>query len=273
MPFRISISFLPLVLLFVIAVPTSHARMESLTPEQMRSAVFVETIYLPTPGEFFTALDKRCQPNWTQLVKASVPVNTSRREHLALQLGVLMADGFIAIEAHDGQSVKNTSRDIFNLSKKLNVSQNVLPRVQSINNFADESRWSTLREELDAAHNDIRLSMLEQKDHDLVVFMSLGSWVRQMQLASGLIAQRYDQAASALLVQPAVVGHLIDRLNAMPEKTRDTTLVKQLVASMESVRSKMSKEPVASLTEPEVTELAGFMSTMLHATAEPPPKS
>ena len=47
---------------------------------------------------------------------------------MALNLGTLIADGYIAVEAHDGQQVKNIGKDVLALAKKLSVSQSVLAR-------------------------------------------------------------------------------------------------------------------------------------------------
>ncbi|MFM8715433.1 MAG: hypothetical protein ACKOF3_01395, partial [Spartobacteria bacterium] len=119
------------------AIPSlAPAAEERLTPEQMRDAAFLDTVSIPTPGEFFLAVDKQCQPNWSKVLRPVVPATTSDREIIALQLGILVADGFMAIEAQDGQSVKNTARDILLLAKKLNVSHQILARSQSISDFA-----------------------------------------------------------------------------------------------------------------------------------------
>src|SRR5258707_9393277 len=62
----------------------------------------------------------------------------------------LIADGFIAVEAKDGQQVKNIGSDIIKLAKALGVSEKLLGRGSSINERSEErrvgkecrSRWS-----------------------------------------------------------------------------------------------------------------------------------
>ena len=72
------------------------------------------------------------------------PENTSNRYQIALILGTLVADGYIAVEAQDSQGVKNIGKEIINLAKKLNVSQSVLGRGNSINDFAENNDWNAL---------------------------------------------------------------------------------------------------------------------------------
>ena len=96
-----------------------------------------------------------------------------------------MADGYIAVEAQDSQGVKNIGKEIINLAKKLNVSQSVLGRGNSINDFADNNDWNALREELEATQNEVKLDMFEQKDNNLVTLVTLGAWIRGTETQAG----------------------------------------------------------------------------------------
>jgi len=258
--------------LLLSGIVASHASPTVLDSEQMSSAVFMETVTLPSPGEFFAAVDKQFQPNWSQLVKPAVPVATTQREHLALQLGVLLADGFVAIEAQDGQTAKNNGRDVLSLAKKLNVSQNVLARGKNISDLADKGDWRTLREELDAMQNDIRLSMQEQNDYDLLVFLMIGSWIRQMEIAADLLIKNPIPDATELLVQPAILEHLLERLNGLPEKARANPLPQTFLAKLEPMKNHMAKGAYAPLDDASVREIAATMTALLNTAAEPPAK-
>ncbi len=260
------------VLLVFLLGSAAFAKPRGLDREKMRKAVFMETVTLPSPGEFFAAVDKQFQPNWSQLVRPAVPVATPQREHLALQLGVLLADGFVAIEAQDGQAAKNNGRDVLNLARKLNVSQNVLARGQNISDLADQGDWRTLREELDAMQNDIRLSMQEQNDYDLLVFLMIGSWVRQMEIAADLLIKSPIPEARELLVQPVILNHLLERLDGLPEETRSNPLARNYQAKLQALKVHMTKGSYAPLEDQSVHDIAATMSGLLHATAEPPPK-
>lgn len=251
----------------------AEAKPRRLDREEMRSAVFMETVALPSPGEFLLAVDKQFDPNWSQLVKASVPATTTRREHLALQLGVLLADSYVAVEAQDGQAARNAGRDLIATARKLNVGQNVLARGQGLAALADNADWRTLREELDATQNDIRLSMHEQNDHALLVFLMAGSWVRQMELAAALAETNPSPGAFALLIQPAIAGHLRDRMASLPEKQRSTPLVQHFLAKLAETKNLMDKGLHSPLPADSVRGIAVIMADLLAATAEPPPKS
>lgn len=241
-----------------------NAAQERLSAHQMRDAIFLETVSTPTPAEFFLALGKQSQPNWSKFIRPAVPAATADREQIALQLGILVADGFLAIEAQDGQSVKNTSRDILLLAKKLNVSQQIVARGQSISDFADAGDWRCLREELDAMQNDIRLSLLEQKDSPLVVLASAGSWIRQMEMASNILSSSENPSSTGLVTQPEVATRILNRVQNLPSGSKKSPLVQNLTAVLQTASSLMS-ETNSDMPCESVQTLATAMSGLSHA--------
>ena len=127
----------------------------------------------------------------------------SNRAQIALNLGGLIADGFIAVEAKDGQQVKNIGSDIIKLGKALGVSEQLLSRGNSINEFAEHNEWDTLQEELEATQNEVKSSMQSHADQDLVILVTLGGWIRGTQVVTGAILKNYSESAASVLRQPA----------------------------------------------------------------------
>lgn len=244
----------------------------SLTPEEVRSAVRTDSLSIPVPGEFFAAMDKHGQPNWTQMLQPFVPASTSSREQMALMLGALVADGYIAVEAQDGQAVKNTGKEIINLAKKLNVNQAILGRGNSINDFATNNDWAALREELEATQNDVKLAMAEQKDQDLVTLVTVGAWIRGVDVASQYISKNQTPELADLLRQPAIVGDLLGRIGNLPEKTRSAPLVVKVHAGLETIRTDVDVPRGSAPSTEQVAELAGVARELVTAIGAPPEK-
>src|SRR5438477_11353604 len=158
-----------LLLLPITAGALIGAQPTKLAPDQMAKAARTDAMTIPTPGELFAALQKPGKPNWTGAYRAPIPTSYKNRAQLALNLGGLIADGFIAVEAQDSQQVKNIGTDVIKLAKALGVSENVLSRGNSINEFAENSEWDVLHEELEATQNEVKTSMQTNRDQDLVI--------------------------------------------------------------------------------------------------------
>ena len=104
------------------------AEMPRLPADQLAKAIRNDSISIPTPGELFAALSKPGKPNWSGQYRGPMPMTYRNRAQIALNLGGLIADGFVAIEAKDSQQVKNIGSDIIKLAKALGVSENLLSR-------------------------------------------------------------------------------------------------------------------------------------------------
>ncbi|MEI6339040.1 MAG: hypothetical protein WCQ57_10720 [Verrucomicrobiota bacterium] len=205
----------------------------AMTPEQIRGAERIEAVTIPMPGEFFSSIGKLNRPNWVKLVRTGTPAATANRAQIALMLGTLVADGYIAVEAQDSQGVKNIGKEIISLAKKLNVSQRVLGRGNSLNDFASNNDWSALREELEATQNEVKLDMEEQKDESLVILVSLGAWVRGTAIVSGLVDSAYTPESARLLRQPALIEYLLHQIDVLPAGLQKDPLIAGIRANLE----------------------------------------
>ena len=197
-----------------------------LTAEQMASAVSLESISVPTPGELFAALNKQCKPNWTAQARGPITTAYSDRAQAALNLGGLIADGYVAVEAMDGQQVKNLGRDILALARNLGISKGILDRGESIKQFSDDNDWTALKEELEAMQEEVKQEMDSLHDDELVTLLSVGAWVRGTYVVSDVILKNFSQNTSCILRQPALVDYLRVRLDKLPSKMKDSPLMK-----------------------------------------------
>ena len=218
----------------------SGAETGRLPADQLAKAVRTDSISIPTPGELFAAIEKPGKTDWSGQYRGPMPITYRNRAQIALNLGGLIADGFIAIEAKDSQQVKNIGSDIIKLAKALGVSENLLKRGNSINEFAENNEWDTLQEELEATQNEVKSSMQSHNDQDLVILVSLGGWIRGTQVVSGAIARNYDERSAKVLRQPALVKFMQSKINEISPELRGEPLVKDVSEELTGIEKLVS---------------------------------
>jgi hypothetical protein len=226
-----------------------------LPAEQMAKAIRLDAISIPTPGELFAALEKPGKPNWVGQMRGPIGTSYKNRAQIALNLGGLIADGFIAVEAKDSQQVKNIGTDIIKLAKALGVSENVLSRGNSINEFAENNEWDALQEELEATQNEVKSSMQTHRDQDLVILVSVGGWIRGTQVVSAAVMQNYDERAAKVLRQPALVNFIQTKLNEVSPEVKDDSLVKDVTGELPEVEKLVNFPPGKAPTADEVKKV------------------
>jgi hypothetical protein len=208
-----------------------------MTEAQRGEAVFLDAMSIPCPGEVFVALNKVCRPNWATLVTpATAPVTTDRAQ-LALAVGVLAANGYIAVEAQDGQQVRNVGREIMSVAKALGVSQSLLGRGNSLMEFAENNAWEALADELEATENEVKATMVEQKDRDLVCMTSAAAWLRGFEIASGVVLATESLQGIEVIRQPELASKLAAQLGELPPRLKGGAQVALTREALDSVAS------------------------------------
>src|SRR5216110_2564778 len=219
---------------------TADAETGRIAADQLAKAASTDSISIPTPGELFAALEKSGKINWADQYRGPIPMTFRNRAQIALNLGGLIADGFIAVEAKDGQQVKNIGSDIIKLAKALGVSEKLLGRGSSINEFAENNEWDTLQEELEATQNEVKASMQSHSDQDLVILVTLGGWIRGTQVVTSAIVQNYNEQSAKVLRQPALVHFMQSRINEISPELRNEPLVKDVSGELGEIEKLVS---------------------------------
>jgi hypothetical protein len=211
-----------------------------LSVDELKSAVSIDALTVPTPGEFFKAIEKGGKPKWTSEYRPPISIKSTDRAQMALNLGTLIADGYIAVEAQDGQQVKNIGKDVLALAKKLSVSQTVLARSASITQFAENNAWDQLNEELEATQNEVKKALQENRDTDLITLVSVGGWIRGTEVVTGLVMQNYNSDNAKLLRQPALVAFLKSKMARLPARLQKDPLVQKVIRELDDIQKMVS---------------------------------
>lgn len=200
--------------------------LKALTAAEIAAADKTDALSVPTPGELMTALNKLGKPDWPSLFRPVIPTTFPSRPQMALNLGGLIADGYIAIEAENPQQLKNVGKDIIALTKPLSVQQDIINRGNSLTQFADAKQWDVLREELEATQNEVKNAMGQNQDQSLITLVTVGGWARGTEAITGYLARNYTEAGAKIIRQPAIIKMLNQRLDELPDKVRDDPAVK-----------------------------------------------
>ena len=247
----------------VAANATLSAEPSRLPAAELAKAIKSDAITIPTPGELFAALAKPAKIDWPSQYREPVPMTYRNRAQIALNLGGLIADGFVAVEARDTQQVKNTGADIIKLAKALGISQNILGRGSSINEFAENNDWDALQEELEATQNEVKASMRSHQDQDLVILVSLGGWIRGTQVVTGAVQKNYTERNAKVLRQPALVDFIRSKISDVSPELRNEPLVKEINDQLAEIEKMVSFPKDAAPSAEDVRKLNAAVTKLM----------
>lgn len=191
-------------------------------------ATAVDEVVVPLPSEIFNVLDKVGTPDWKEQLPTSFGKNTGDRAQIALLLGSVIANGFVAVELEDSEKVKDIGREVLNLADAINVRKAVIARSKSITDKADSKDWNAARREFDGALQDVRTAMQELNDNDLAQLVSLGGWLRGTEVLTSIVKKNYNPQVAELLHQPELMNYFLRRIDSMPRRLKRSEYVSNI---------------------------------------------
>ena len=241
----------------------------ALSPEQIRGASVIEQISIPSPGEQFAAFAKTGKPDWSAMLRKAPVVTFTSRPQIALNLGALIADGHLAVEAQDKQEVRNISREIKSLAKTLGLEHDLVVRSNSIGDFADARQWNALSAEFEAVQNELAAAMNARQDHAFVTLMVLGGWLRTLEIIAGHLSTNYTPEGARALRQPALASYFARQLDAMPAKISASSMLTSLGRELPDIYAAVSFPNAQPPSAEDLGRLKNLTSSIVAAIGTP----
>jgi hypothetical protein len=239
-----------LFILAVVAIPAPAQTSSEENSQLSSQAKQVHGVAVPVPIEIFRSLDQYRDANWRAVKRPEVARWKSHGDQaqIAVLLGIVIAEGFIAMEADDSTEVKDLGRTVLTLARGLGVEERAIRRSRSIMELADKDEWTAARQEWDGVLSDLESGMIELKSAKLAQLVSVGGWLRGTEALSALVLQKYSPEHSALIRQPVLVDYLEKQLLAMSSDSQASPIVGKLLDGIRRIRTLSENGPLPEET-------------------------
>ena len=255
------------VVLAMPALAQTPSEQNSPLPSQAKQ---LHGLAVPVPKEIFRTLDQFRNANWRAVRRPEVARWKSHGDQaqIATLLGVVIAEGFIAMEAKDSTGVKNIGNSVLKLARGLGVEKSALRRSRSIIEYADKEEWVKARKQWDSVFSDLQSGMIEIKSKELAQLVTLGGWLRGTEALCALVLQNYSPERAELIRQPTLIDDLEKQLRAMSSDIRARPIVVKLLDGIQTIRSLVESEN-GPLSEETVRKVHGVCAELVPLSSRP----
>lgn len=231
----------------------------------------VEGILVPVPKEIFHSLDQFHSANWRAVQRPEVIRWKAHGDQvqIALLLGVVVAEGFIAMEAKDSAEVKDIGNAVLPLARALGVEKTALRRSRSIMEYADKNEWEAARREWDGVLSDLENGMIALKSESLSQLVSLAGWLRGSEALSALVLQDYSPGRAELIRQAAMLDYLEKQVRGMRNEIRKRPMVTKTMEGIRRIRLIIQKEN-GPMTEETVRKINSICKELVDIASQHP---
>jgi hypothetical protein len=178
-------------------------------------------------------------------------------------LGSVIAEGFIAVEAEDGNQVKQIGKSVLSLATPLGVGAEVKKRAQAITDAADKKDWNGVRKELDGALDDVKKAMGKLNSEALSQLVSLGGWIRGTEALTAVVGKGYTKDGAELLHQPVLLDYFERRLSNLKPKYKANPVVTRVQKGVLEIRPLIGLADGVDVSEKSVGEINGITSDLI----------
>jgi hypothetical protein len=225
----------------------------------------IDDVVVPVPREVFQSLDKFANSNWARVQRRGLaklkPYGDQTR--IALLLGSLIAEGFIAVEARDEDQVKKVGSAVLKVAAALGVKRSVLRHSRAIIEDAEKGDWNGVRTEWDGVFADVENAMSELNSEQLAQLVSLAGWLRGTEALTVLILQNYSSESAELLRQPALLDYFEKRITEMDRARRSDVLVARMEESIRRIRPLVRNDNGTRLSRTTVKEIGAITKELV----------
>ena len=221
--------------------------------EHVREELAVNEFTAPSIAKIFESLEALAPLPLTKYQRdgAKMPLN---RADVAVELGFLIADGFLIVQAGEMSKVEDMAKDLTRYGKVLGAGEKVNRHAASLLESARKQDVPQLKKELAATQKDVELELVALRDPDLAHLISLGGWIRALQVSSGAVETQFSVDRSKQVMREdiadyyaSVIAGLEPRISERPNFMAMSELLGMLSREMVTDGNPATKERMAGI--------------------------
>jgi hypothetical protein len=235
---------------------TLSAQEETVTEESYeREELGVNPYTAPSIAHIFQQLDELRPLPFEQLKRNLAGAGPVSREQKGLIFGGLIADGFLIVDAERKNLIDELGRVLLREARSLGVGDRVMRHSASLTELGRRGEWPAVRKELIATQTDVEKAMVELRDQKMAHLISLGGWLRGLEICAGAVESNFSPQRAKVLVQPDLADYFAEELKTLPPPLANTPLFKKIRAGLDKIRLVPGKAKQRELTIVDVREI------------------
>ncbi len=242
-----------------------------LSDPHVREELAINEFTAPSIAKVFETLEDLAPLPVADLLQEAPERMPLDRADLAVELGFLIADGFLIVQIGEMGRVETLAATLTRYAKALGAGERVTSHAASLLESAREGEVEQLKKELAATQRDVEYELVVLRDPDLAHLISLGGWIHALEASSTAVDKQFSPERARHLMREdiadyyaSIVGSLEPRIAERPNYTQ----IRDLLSGM---RSEMTLGEGAEPTHEQVRairEKATRLAELCHQRAE-----
>ena len=167
----------------------------------------------------------------------SLPLDAGK---LALEMGYLLADGFIAVRSGHMNDIKPIALDLSRYGKAIGVGEKMNAYSASLLEHAEKGQLEEFKRILASTQGAVNEELTALRDPDLAHLLALGGWARALEASAAAIEQKFDAAQAIVIFYPDAPSYFNEILQGLHPRTAKRLNVSELGVLLNKLAAAMT---------------------------------
>ncbi|MCD7799576.1 MAG: hypothetical protein LUG84_09295 [Akkermansiaceae bacterium] len=225
------------------------------TQEHMLSELGINNYTAPSIRKIFEQLEGLPPVPEEKALRERPEKLPTDRCSLGLEMGFLLADGFIAVQCGKMNDIKPIALDLSRFGKAMGVGDKVNAHAASLLENAEKGQLAEFKENLAVTQNDVNAELASLRDAEIAHIIALGGWIRALDASCAALNASFSPEQARSVFYPDAPEYFDEILGCVsPEmgRRRDIKRIRQL---LQSLVSEMSLEENESPTKEKLESI------------------
>lgn len=147
---------------------------------------------------------------------------------LALEMGYLLADGFIAVRSGHMNDIKPIALELTRYGNALGVGDKMNTHSASLLEHAEKGQLPEFKRILALTQSDVNAELTSLRDPDLSHLIALGGWIRALDASSAALAAQFDAEKAKVIFYPDAPEYFCEILQGLSPRTTKRMEIQQM---------------------------------------------
>lgn len=129
------------------------------------------------------------------------------RADLAIELGFLIAEGFLIVQAEQLDKVEDLATTLTRYGKALGAGDRVNRHAAGLLDSAKNKDVLKLKQELASTQRDVEFELVSLRDADLAHLISLGGWIRALHISSIAVENQFSEERARKVMREDIADY------------------------------------------------------------------
>ena len=217
----------------------------------VREELAVNEYTAPLISKLFDTLQFLMPLPIAEVARKMPPRMSQDRADLAIEHGFLIADGFLVVQAEQLDQVPELAKDLTRYGKALGAGDRVNRHAASLLESAKNKNVEQLKKELSATQRDVEVELVSLKDADLAHLISLGGWIRALEVATVAVDKQFSVERARKLMREDIADYYTESVAGLEPRISERPNYLAMRDLLAGLRTEMvleeGKEPTPEL--------------------------